>query len=440
MHEGVRAAHRLLEPHVDLGVGVADRPGRHDLDPHQRRPPRRPAPGRPAREQHQVLVVGLLEAGHWSSLPRDLLVLERRGSRSVDLDARSSPSWRWSSAASAARAVLVPARFRATQPGTLRCRPRATASSPIPTSPVIVEPAATYAPSAISHRCGEHGVAADEAVRAHACGGLGDPVVVGEDHPGADVGAVADHRVARRRSGAGPWPRRRSGRSWSPRRCRSCRRRPAWCRAAGTRTGRRWRPAPITLSEPWVRTTVAPSPTSTSISVVSGPMVAPAADRGRALQRGARQQRDVGRRGRPRRAPRCWPGRRPSPRSRIQRSQDPPVHLGVHRRQLDPVVDPFGLPQVVGQARPPTVRPARRAHASARRSGRARPGRCRGQLGQSRPQHVGLEDVDAGVDLVDRPLRRRRRRGARRCRRPGRRRRAGSARSRSGRALARSAR
>ena len=51
-------------------------------------------------------------------------------------------------AASAAAAVLVPARLRATQPGTFRWRARLTASSPAPTSPVTVEPAPTYAPSA----------------------------------------------------------------------------------------------------------------------------------------------------------------------------------------------------------------------------------------------------------------------------------------------------
>ena len=64
-----------------------------------------------------------------------------------------SPTCRASSAASAARAVFVPARLRATQPGTLRCRLRPTASSPTPTSPVIVEPAATYAPSATATGC-----------------------------------------------------------------------------------------------------------------------------------------------------------------------------------------------------------------------------------------------------------------------------------------------
>ena len=81
-------------------------------------------------------------------------------------------------------------------------------------------------------------------------------------------------RRRRRRRGAGTLPRRRSGRSWSRRRRRSCRRCRARCRGAGRRTGRRSRPAPITASSPWVRTTRAPAPTSQSLSVVSGPITA----------------------------------------------------------------------------------------------------------------------------------------------------------------------
>src|SRR4029453_7897772 len=78
----------------------------------------------PTREQHQVFVVRALETAHDDSF--------------------------CSCAASAACAVLVPGRFRATQPATLRCRPRLTARSPGPTSLVMVEPAAMYAPAATS--------------------------------------------------------------------------------------------------------------------------------------------------------------------------------------------------------------------------------------------------------------------------------------------------
>ena len=50
-------------------------------------------------------------------------------------------------ARSAAAAVRVPARRRATHPAMPRCLPRATARWPGATSEVMVEPAATYEPS-----------------------------------------------------------------------------------------------------------------------------------------------------------------------------------------------------------------------------------------------------------------------------------------------------
>ena len=70
---------------------------------------------------------------------------------------------------------------------------------------------------------------------------LGHAVVVDEDGRRADVRVLADRRVARRTTGAGPSSRCRSARSSSPRRCRSCRARRAGCRGAGRRTGRRSR-------------------------------------------------------------------------------------------------------------------------------------------------------------------------------------------------------
>ena len=147
---------------------------------------------------------------------------------------------------------------------------------------------------------------------------------------------------------------------------------------------------------------MAPSPTSTSRSVVSGTDGRPRGDRCRALQRGAGQQRHVGRqvdRG-------VHPGRR-----RVDHSdsaphpsqQDPAIHLGVHRRQLDSVVDPLGLPQVAGD------------HGADRPAGPAGQAEHVGQIqlilivgrrqvGQSLLQGLRVEDVDARVDLGDHPL------------------------------------
>ena len=345
MHEGVRAAHRLLEPHVDLGVGVADRPGRHDLHTHQLGDLGGQLGVGPAREQHQVLDVGLLEPRHRSSPPADLLIVERR-CPVVDLLA-VSPTWRWSRAASAARAVLVPARLRATQPGTLRCRPRLTASSPGPTSEVIVEPAATYAPSAMVTGAPAPSCCRRRSARPTELVGLVSPRRSWRRSSPPRCWRRRRSRCPRRRSGAAPWPRPRSGRSWSRRRCRSCRPRPSVVPGRSDAYGPTLAPAPITDSEPCVRITVAPSPTSTSTQRGVGADGRPGGDRGRALQRGARQQRDI----------RCQVDRGVHPgRRRVDHrhpalhpaQQDPAVHLGVHPRQLDPVVDAFGLPQVIG--------------------------------------------------------------------------------------------
>jgi hypothetical protein len=155
-HEGVAAAHRLVKSDVDLGVGVRDRARRNELDVHQ--------PGNlvgqvgmsASREQHEMFVVRARETAHDGSF--------------------------CSSAASAARAVLVPARFRATQPG--RCAAgSAHAKITGPTSPVIVEPAAMYAPSAISTGAAEPSCCRRRSTpqpSSWTC----VPVVVGEDHAG----------------------------------------------------------------------------------------------------------------------------------------------------------------------------------------------------------------------------------------------------------------
>ena len=214
----------------------------------------------------------------------------------------------------ASAAAAVPGRpARATQPSTLRWRPRATASAPGGTSSVMTEPA-------------------------------------------AGVGAVADRRPARRawcrepiarrgrRPWCGAWRRRRSWR-------RSCRRR-CWCPRRSRRRRRRtgaapWRrrrssaflvstKAPILppRAEPGagpqvgeradggagadhgagrrgVRTTVAPvADLGVGQRACPGRRRRPRRDRGRAVQLGAGQERDVGRERRRRRRSRWSPGRR----------------------------------------------------------------------------------------------------------------------------------
>ncbi|MPM41228.1 hypothetical protein SDC9_87878 [bioreactor metagenome] len=83
---------------------------------------------------------------------------------------------------------------------------------------------------------------------------------------------------------------------------------------------------------------------------------------------------------------------------------DPPVHLGAHPGQLEAVVDPLGLPQVLGDVRPDAAPDGvgvgdhiGEVELALRVVG--------AETGQAVVQDVGVEDVDAGVDLGDRPLR-----------------------------------
>ena len=175
---------------------------------------------------------------------------------------------------------------------------------------------------------------------------LVDAVVVGEDRARADVGALADRGVAARRSGAAPWrpspivgvlgldevpilplraelgagpqvgerPDRGAGADHGERR-RGCARRSA------------------------------PSPTSTSVSVVSGPMTASLADGRRAVQLGAGQDRRRRGRGSTSASIQVVAGSTTVTPSRIQPLDDPAVQLRAEPGQLHPVVDALGLPR-----------------------------------------------------------------------------------------------
>src|SRR5690606_2556504 len=136
-----------------------------------------------AGEEHQLLLTGRFDAGHWTvsliatppparrgvcggpaewlsprrspktpRVPRRSVRLYRTPqapavrtrSREVTADQwdSSPPSGASSSAVLAAWAAALPGRFLATQPAILRCCPRATASEPAGTSFVITDPAA----------------------------------------------------------------------------------------------------------------------------------------------------------------------------------------------------------------------------------------------------------------------------------------------------------
>ncbi len=151
-----------------------------------------------------------------------------------------------------------------------------------------------------------------------------------------------------------------------------------------------------------MRITCAPGPTSQSTSRVSGPTRASAATRVRpaqqrpGLQGGVLADLDGD----------VHPGR-----GRIDDGDarehpalhHAPVELAAHRGQLHAVVDPLGLPHVVGdQRRDPAAGGAgQRQHVGQVQLALVV---VRAQLGQGVDEHLAVEGVDAGVDLVDRQL------------------------------------
>ena len=124
----------------------------------------------------------------------------------------------------------------------------------------------------------EHGVASRRSCAGRRGVVLGDAVVVGEDRARADVGALADRGVA----GIGQVRHLGAvadvGVLGLDEAADLALGAELGARAAGRRTGPTVAPAPMTASRASVRTTSAPSPTSVSVRVVSGPMTALGAD------------------------------------------------------------------------------------------------------------------------------------------------------------------
>ena len=123
-HEGIAPPHRLLVAHVDLTVGELVRARGHQRRPELAGDVLGEVGVGASREDHEVLLGGPVDAGHWVSS-----LLSGVVSDEGEVVATS--------------AVAVPGRCRATQPSMLRWRPRATASCPEPTPSVTAEPAAT---------------------------------------------------------------------------------------------------------------------------------------------------------------------------------------------------------------------------------------------------------------------------------------------------------
>ena len=103
---------------------------------------------------------------------------------------------RRASAASAAAACGVPARLLCAQPARLRCGPPETASAPAARCAGPRSRRRSTAPSPMSTGATKVLLEPVRSQPADAGAVLGDPVVVGEDRAGADVGPVADLGVA----------------------------------------------------------------------------------------------------------------------------------------------------------------------------------------------------------------------------------------------------
>src|SRR5690606_41226556 len=136
---GGAAPDGCVEAHVDLAVGEVERLVRNQADAE--------VVGHlgvefrvcTSSEQHQCLGAAGPDAGHAGSPFARSSCLSWPLCSCCPPGSSAARCW----AASAAAAVAVPARRCSTQPAMLRCRERATASSPGSVPAVTVEPAAT---------------------------------------------------------------------------------------------------------------------------------------------------------------------------------------------------------------------------------------------------------------------------------------------------------
>ena len=152
-----------------------------------------------------------------------------------------------------------------------------------------------------------------------------------------------------------------------------------------------------------MRTTVARAPTSTSVSVVSGPIVAPCATTvapsswvpGSTVTSGARSVST---------SIQVVAGSTIVTPARIQRSSTRRLSSAPSRaswaRSLTPSVC-----QTSARSWPATSRPSERAMATTSVRYSSPWALCPGDPAEGRAQQLGVEGVDAGVDLADRPLR-----------------------------------
>ena len=131
--------------------------------------------------------------------------------------------------------------------------PRANASASAATSSVITLPAATMAPSPTVTGATSAASEPMKASRADRRAVLGEAVVVAGDGAGADIGARADRRHRRDRSGGWPWRRRRAA-SPSPRRnCRHARCAPSSVPGRSRANGPTIAPGPTRQPSRWLK-------------------------------------------------------------------------------------------------------------------------------------------------------------------------------------------
>ncbi len=247
----------------------------------------------PAAEDHQVLLGGALHSGHVRGL------LDRRtgavrilAQKGLPTQHRGPPDVHRASPRPRRRAAAR----RSAWPSRLRWGPPLTASAPGGTSRRTTVPPPVIAPSPMLTGATKVLLAPSPGASPTAVLVLVDPVVVGEDRAGTDVGARHRSTRRRRRTGAAPWRRAPMVAFLiSTKRADLALRRRASCPDAGRRTGRRWhrvrRRRALPACAPPGRRRRPRSPSA----CVSGPTTASSVDGVAPMQLGAGQDGDVGR-------------------------------------------------------------------------------------------------------------------------------------------------